>query len=56
MKALIFIGLVGLGWWAVRWRVVIVERRRFDRWLADQDRKDWAQGIDGPNWTWPVKR
>lgn len=56
MKVLIVVALVGVGWGVIRWRLALLERRRFDRWLTDQDRRDWAQGIDGPNWTWPVKR
>ena len=23
-------------------------------WLIDQQRRTWAQGIDGVSWTWPL--
>lgn len=56
MKVLlvIVVGFVGFG--VLRWRLAVLEQRRFDRWLRDLDRSEWAKGIDSVRWTWPVKR
>ena len=25
-------------------------------WLVDAERRAWGEGIDGPNWKWPVNK
>jgi len=35
---------------------VVSPRDVSQRWQVEQQRSEWANGQDGPNWTWPVKK
>ena len=45
---------------AILGAVVAVRRylavTRFDRWLGDIERREWAQGVDLPCWKWPKEK
>lgn len=37
-----------------RWR--FRDRTVSDRWLADQERREFGSGIESVCWSWPVKK
>ena len=47
---LVLIGAAGFFGWRSLKRDA--EARRFERWLADQDRRTLAAGVDGVLWNW----